>query len=207
MTNLRVLVTDGPEETHNHHYWVAARSGILVVHSKKRSLRYPLVHVWISVCIPSRFRSGYMVLYIQVRWVLYCPLFKEGYDVTSVFHMLLHYAVHAFENCPVAIPLHELMEHRHSWYWKDSSKAEKLSSQQLRAKKMFRQYNIDLGTTSSAIGMNLISNKESSMPEWILLFQLNGLDLAKSQKLLGSLKFKKFRDLLYWHEKQEEGEK
>ena len=63
----------------------------------------------------------------------------------------------------------------------------------------------DLGTKAGAIGMNLISNKEGNMPAWTQAVPvMNGWTKSKE---LGSLKFKKFRDLYAEHEKNKKKEK
>ena len=74
------------------------------------------------------------------------------------------------------------------------------------AAKMFGNATLfDLGTKAGAIGMNLISNKEGNMPEWTQAIPvMNGWTKSKE---LGSLKFKKFRDLYAEHENNKKKEK
>ena len=95
------------------------------------------------------------------------PLFK-GYDVAGDLPYASTLCGACTENCPVAIPLHELlMEQRHIMadIEKTRPKAEEaiFTAATLRCL-VIPHYSI-LVQKAGAIGMNLISNKEGNMPE------------------------------------------
>ncbi len=134
------------------------------------------------------------------------PLFK-GYDVAGDLPYASTLCGACTENCPVAIPLHELlMEHRHIMADIEKTRPKAEEAIFTAAAKMFGNATLfDLGTKAGAIGMNLISNKEGNMPAWTQAVPvMNGWTKSKE---LGSLKFKKFRDLYAEHEKNKKKEK
>ena len=197
---------DGPEETHiiiidN------GRSGILGG-TFQEMLRCIRCGACMNICPVYRHVSGhgYGSVYPGPMGAVLTPLFK-GYDVAGDLPYASTLCGACTENCPVAIPLHELlMEHRHIMADIEKTRPKAEEAIFTAAAKMFGNATLfDLGTKAGAIGMNLISNKEGNMPEWTQAIPvMNGWTKSKE---LGSLKFKKFRDLYAEHEKNKKKEK
>ena len=197
---------DGPEETHiiiidN------GRSGILGG-TFQEMLRCIRCGACMNICPVYRHISGhgYGSVYPGPMGAVLTPLFK-GYDVAGDLPYASTLCGACTENCPVAIPLHELlMEHRHIMADIEKTRPKAEEAIFTAAAKMFGNSTLfDLGTKAGAIGMNLISNKEGNMPAWTQAVPvMNGWTKSKE---LGSLKFKKFRDLYAEHEKNKKKEK
>ncbi|MDR3803025.1 MAG: lactate utilization protein B, partial [Veillonella sp.] len=197
---------DGPEETHiiiidN------GRSGILGG-TFQEMLRCIRCGACMNICPVYRHISGhgYGSVYPGPMGAVLTPLFK-GYDVAGDLPYASTLCGACTENCPVAIPLHELlMEHRHIMADIEKTRPKAEEAIFTAAAKMFGNSTLfDLGTKAGAIGMNLISNKEGNMPTWTQAIPvMNGWTKSKE---MGTLKFKKFRDLYAEHEKNKKKEK
>ena len=197
---------DGPEETHiiiidN------GRSGILGG-TFQEMLRCIRCGACMNICPVYRHISGhgYGSVYPGPMGAVLTPLFK-GYDVAGDLPYASTLCGACTENCPVAIPLHELlMEHRHIMADIEKTRPKAEEAIFTAAAKMFGNSTLfDFGTKAGAIGMNLISNKEGNMPTWTQAIPvMNGWTKSKE---MGTLKFKKFRDLYAEHEKNKKKEK
>jgi len=199
-------VAASPEETHiiiidN------GRSGILGG-TFQEMLRCIRCGACMNICPVYRHVSGhgYGSVYPGPMGAVLTPLFK-GYDVAGDLPYASTLCGACTENCPVAIPLHELlMEHRHIMADIEKTRPKAEEAIFTAAAKMFGNSTLfDLGTKAGAIGMNLISNKEGNMPTWTQAIPvMNGWTKSKE---MGTLKFKKFRDLYAEHEKNKKKEK
>lgn len=197
---------DGPEETHiiivdN------GRSGILGGEFQDM-LRCIRCGACMNICPVYRHITGhgYGSVYPGPMGAVLTPLFV-GYEVAGDLPYASTLCGACTENCPVAIPLHELlMKHREiqADVIKTRPAAEKAAY--TAAGKVFSNATLfDLGTKAGAIGMKMIANNEGNMPEWTkVLPVLGGWTQAKE---MGTLSIKKFRDVYAEHEKKRNKEK
>ena len=186
---------DGPRETHiiivNN-----GRDAILGDEDFREMLRCIRCGACMNICPVYRHITGhgYGSIYPGPMGAVLTPLFK-GYEVAGDLPYASTLCGACTENCPVAIPLHELlMKHRHREA--DVVKCRPAAEQAAftAAAKMFSDASLfDAGTKLAAIGMKFMSNSEGNMASWTKALPVAGA-WVKSKEM-GTMKWKKFRDV------------
>lgn len=197
---------DGPTETHiiivdN------GRSGILGGEFQEM-LRCIRCGACMNICPVYRHITGhgYGSIYPGPMGAVLTPLFV-GYEEAGDLPYASTLCGACTENCPVAIPLHELlMKHRHIQADIDNIRPAAEKAAYTTVGKVFGNATMfDLGTKMGAIGMKLMANSQGNLAGWTkALPVVGGWTNAKE---MGTLKMKKFRDLYAEHEAQKKKEK
>ena len=192
---------DGPVETH---IIIVDNGRSQILNGEfKEMLRCIRCGACMNICPVYRHITGhgYGSIYPGPMGAVLTPLFK-GYEVAGDLPYASTLCGACTENCPVAIPLHELlMKHRH--YEADIVKSRPAAEQAIfkAAATMFGNSTLfDLGTKAGSLGMKFMSNGQGNMADWTKVIPVVG-GWVKSKEM-GTMKFKKFRDVYAEYEAQ-----
>ena len=186
---------DGPRETHiiivNN-----GRDNILGDKTFRSMLRCIRCGACMNICPVYRHITGhgYGSIYPGPMGAVLTPLFK-GYEVAGDLPYASTLCGACTENCPVAIPLHELlMEHRHRQADVEKCRPGVEMAAFQGAAKMFSDATLfNTGTKMAALGMNILKNSEGNMPSWMKHLPVAGAWIRSKE--MGAMKWKKFRDV------------
>ena len=189
---------DGPEET-DIIIVDNGRSGILGGDFQEM-LRCIRCGACMNICPVYRHITGhgYGSIYPGPMGAVLTPLFK-GYEEAGDLPYASTLCGACTENCPVAIPLHELlMKHREIQADIINTRPPVEKAAYTAAAKVFSNSILfDLGTKAGAVGMKLMANSSGNLADWTKVLPVVGG--WTQSKELGTLKMKKFRDVYAEH--------